>query len=245
MEKIVSALRKQGKLFTMIFTCAYALFMLLYTIGVMSEGGTDIIFGALLFIVAFLGLAGALVYAIATGKDKAAKFIGTAYMAFVAVSAVYGLLSGSRYGTSVSDVMFVFDLLASVCAVAVFAIVIFGTFSDKAGNGNTFEIVKLCCVAGYILFALVARCLEFGVFGQVANEWGYNVPWYQIMNVIANICILPALCFGYILLFTEDTGSSAPAPTEKKEEVKTEEKPAEEPAPEAADAAEETPAEAE
>ena len=76
MDTFLSNLRKPAKLLVMIFAGVYALFQLLYAIGIMSLGGTDLVFGGLLFLLLFIGLVAVLLFSLITRKEKPAKLIG-------------------------------------------------------------------------------------------------------------------------------------------------------------------------
>lgn len=201
MEKIVSILRKPAKMLVLVFVCAYALLKLLYAIGVMANGGVDTIFGGLFFIVCFGGLSAALIIALLKKNEKATKLIGTMYFAYLAFRLVYGLLGGDGYGLAVSEAMWTFDLIAALCGITIFAFTILKTFIQKLEGNKTIEIVTIFVLCGFILFSLLARILEFGVYGQVAKEYNYKYPWYTIVNNIGDIFILGAILFGFILLF--------------------------------------------
>lgn len=218
MDTFISNLRKSAKLFIMIFAGAYALFELLYAIGVMSNGGSDLIFGGLFFLLFFVGLVGILFFALIKKNEKVSKLIGYIFFSFIFLQSLYGLLNGERTGSGISVAMFVFDIFATLCVMAIFCFIILKTFFEKLGNNTIVNIIQLSCLAGFLFFTLVARCLEFGVYGQIAKDWGAKVPWYVIIKIIADIWVLPALMFGYILLFTEESLK------EKTNEVTVEEK---------------------
>ena len=203
MDKLISNLRKPAKLFILIFAGAYALFELLYAIGIMSQGGTDLIFGGLFFLLFFVGLVIILFFALIKKNEKASKMIGYMFFSFIFFKSLYGLLNGELTDSGGSAIMFVFDILATLCVMAIFCFIILKTNIEKWGNNKTINIIQLSCLAGFLFCTLVARSLEFGVYGHFANVWGIAVPWYEIMRIISDILVLPALMFGYILLFTE------------------------------------------
>ncbi|MDY4186954.1 MAG: zinc ribbon domain-containing protein [Candidatus Borkfalkiaceae bacterium] len=203
MNEFISNLRKPAKLFILIFAGAYALFELLYAIGIMSQGGTDLIFGGLFFLLFFVGLVIILFFALIKKNEKVSKMIGYIFFSFIFLQSLYGLLNGKRTDSGVSTAMFVFDILATLFVMANFCFIILKTTIEKLRNNKTINIIQLSCLAGFLFCTLVARSLEFGVYGQFANAWGIAVPWYEIMRIISDILVLPALMFGYILLFME------------------------------------------
>ena len=218
MDTFLSNLRKPAKLLVMIFAGAYALFQLLYAIGIMSQGGTDLVFGGLLFLLLFIGLVGVLLFSLITKKEKPAKLIGYVFFSFIFLQSLFGLLNGVQDDSAVASMIFIFDIFATLCLVAVFALILLKTFSEKLATNKIITIIQLGFAASFLLFTLIARFLEFGVYGEIAKAWDTEIPWYYIMKTISNILVLPALMFGYILLFTKKSN------TEKSNDMPVKEK---------------------
>ena len=211
MDKLVLTLKKPAKLLLLIFVGVYALFELLHAIGIMATGALDGVFGGLFFLVAFGGLVAALIVALIKKNDNAARLVGLAYFGFLAVRTIYGFLNGDIYGTELGQAVLAFDILAALAGVTIFAFVILGAFSDKIKNNKTLDLVALCLLFGYICLSFLARILEFGVFGQFAHDYDYKFPWYVIVGTIADLVLLGAILFGYLLLFVK-TPEAAEAP---------------------------------
>ncbi len=228
MNKIISVLRKPAKWVVIGSIGAYVLMYLLYAIGRMAAGATDTVFGGLFFIICFGALAAALIFAMIKGNAKVSRLLGCILFAYLAIRLVYSLLSGVSYdGGAIAESMFAFDFLATISGLAVFAIVILRAFIEKLEDNKILDIVSIAGVAGFIFFTLLARFLEFGVYGYYNSHYQYyTVPWYWIVETLGQILLLPAILFGYILLFTKDQPAEAKveeAPAESEEEVPVEE----------------------
>ena len=225
MDKIISVLRKPAKWVVIGSIGAYVLMYLLYAIGRMSAGATDAVFGGLFFIICFGALAAALIFAMIKGNAKVSRLLGCILFAYLAIRLVYSLLSGVSYdGGAIAESMFAFDFLATISGLAVFAIVILRAFIEKLEDNKILDIVSIAGVAGFIFFTLLARFLEFGIYGYYNSHYQYyTVPWYWIVETLGQILLLPAILFGYILLFTKESAQQETEATEETEEAPAEE----------------------
>ena len=230
MEKIISALKKPAKLLLLIFVGAYALFEILWAIGRMDAGGGGIIAGGLFFLIIFGGLVAALIVALLKKNEAAARFIGLAFFGFLAFGLIYGLLGGPMWDTALASAVYAFDFIASLAGIAIFAMLVLGLFLPKLKDNKIVDLVSLCALLGFLFFSLLARLMEFGVYGQIVKEyhdWGmnnYHYPWYSIVSNIGEIMLLGAILFGYLMLFVK-----TPAAQEAEAPAQVDEVPADEP----------------
>ena len=207
MEKLILALKKPAKLLLLIFIGAYALFEILYAIGRMDAGDGEggIIAGGLFFLLVFGGLVAALIIALVKKNDVAARFIGLAFFGYLAIRLIYGLM-GWAGDTEIEQASFAFDFLAALCGLSIFAMVILGLFIDKIKENKVVDIVSLCLLLAYILFRLLARFIDFGIYADYNrrySEYGITYPWYAIVGTLSEIFLLGAILFGYLQLFVK------------------------------------------
>ncbi|MBR4801055.1 MAG: hypothetical protein IK048_05270 [Clostridia bacterium] len=224
MDKIIIALKKPARLLLLIFVGAYALFELIYAIGRMDAGGGDAIAGGLFFLIAFCGLAFALIFALIKKNETAARFIGLACFGFLAVSLIYGLLGGAGGDSALDSAVFAFDFMAALAGIAIFAMMILGLFLPKLKENKIIALVSICLLLAFLFFTLLARLLEFGVYGEFNRryrEYGLTYPWYRIVGNLGEIFLLGAILFGYLMLFvkTPEVSEPAEAPAPQEEPV--------------------------
>ena len=223
MDKIISLLRRPARIVIMCSAAAYLLFMFLYSIGRMGGASGDVIAGGILFIIASLSLGGAYIFALVKKNDEAAKVIGAVFLGYIGVNALYGLLYGgnSYPDSAAATASYVFNLIANLCAVAVIGLLVARLFVKGLTSKSVLRTVEFSLVAIYATFRLVAICCSFGSYAFFQREYGFSVPWFDIMHDIADILILPAILIGYVVLFIP----VEPKPVEEKqaEEQKQEE----------------------
>ena len=116
---------------------------------------------------------------------------------------MYGFLGGVGYGSEIGQAVYAFDFLAALSAMAILVIVILKTFIEKLKDNKILDIVCIACLGGYLFFSLLARLLEFGVYGDIPSEY-VKYYWYIIIGNIGDIVLLGVVLFGYILLFTKE-----------------------------------------
>ena len=225
MNKIISVLRKPAKWIVIGSIGAYTLFEILYVIGRMTVGGVDAIFGGLFFMICLGGLAAALIFAMIKGNEKVSKLIGCILFAYLAINLIYKLMSGVSYdGGAIAESIYAFVFLSTISGLAVFAIVILRAFIEKLEDNKILDIVSVAGVVGFIFFSLLACFLEFGIYGYYNSHYQYyTVPWYWIVETLGQILLLPAILFGYILLFTKESAQQETESTEETEDAPTEE----------------------
>ena len=116
-------------------------------------------------------------------------------------------MSGVSYdGGAIAESIYAFVFLSTISGLAVFAIVILRAFIEKLEDNKILDIVSIAGVVGFIFFSLLACFLEFGIYGYYNSHYQYyTVPWYWIVGTLAQVLLLPAILFGYILLFTKET----------------------------------------
>ena len=144
MDKLISALKKPAKLMLLIFVGAYALFELLYAIGRMSVGDGGVIAGGIFFLLAFGGLVAALIVALVKKNDQAARFIGLAFFGYLAIRLIYGLM-GWAGDSAIEEAVFSFDFLATLCGLAIFAMVVLGLFLPKLKDNKVVGLDLFAC----------------------------------------------------------------------------------------------------
>lgn len=215
MDKLISALKKPAKLMLLIFVGAYALFELLYAIGRMAAGDGGVVAGGLFFLFAFCGLVAALIFALVKKNEQAARFIGLAFFGYLAIRLIYGLM-GWAGDSALDQAVFAFDFLATLCGLAIFAMVILGLFLPKLKDNKVIALVSICLLLAFIFFTLIARFLDFGVIAKYNHdykEYGIKYPWYGVVGTLGSIFMLGVILFGYLLLFvkTPETDASVEA----------------------------------
>ena len=224
MDKFFNALKKPSRIIVLVMVGVYAMFELLYDIGTMADGDGGDIAGGLFFMLFFSALVAALFVAILMKKESAAKLIGFACFGYLAMRTIYGLVNIGGWDFEVAQAMVAFDIMAALALIALFALMILGEFIAKLKGNKVIAIVSLCLLGTYIALAFLARLLEFGVYGEVVkmyHDYGmndYHYPWYIIMLNIADIVLLGAVFFGYILLFTNSSSAQPELAAEAVEE---------------------------
>ncbi len=205
MDKLISALKKQAKLLLLIFVGAYALFEFLYAVGRMAAGDGGVVAGGIFFIFAFGGLVAALIVALLKKNEQVARFIGLAFFGYLAIRLIYSLM-GWAGDSALEKAIFSFDFLATLCGLAIFAMVILGLFVPKFKDNKVITLVSLCLLLAFILFTLLARFLDFGVIAKYNHdyqEYGIKYPWYGVVGTLGSIFMLGVILFGYLLLFVK------------------------------------------
>ena len=224
MDKFFNALKKPARIIVLVMVGVYAMFELLYAIGTMADGDGGDIGGGLFFLLFFSALVAALFVAILMKKESAAKLIGFACFGYLAIRTIYSFIGGAIWDSALGEAVFAFDVMAAFSLLAVFVLMILGEFIAKLKGNKVIAIISLCLLGSYIALAFLARLLEFGAYGEVVktyHDYGmndYHYPWYIIMANIADIVLLGAVFFGYILLFTNSSSAQPELAAEAVEE---------------------------
>ena len=192
MEKVIEVLKKPARLIVLICLLAFAGFQSIYMIGVMSNSGGNAgaIVGSLFYLLVLFALVGSFVVAFFLKKDLAMKTIGVLLLGYQVIGEALSIGDSFDFGGAFGTLRLI-ALLSLILSMVIFFL---GLFLDKFKGGMILKILGLAGVATYVLFAFIAWCV---MFGSIPN---YDGAWIMVMYILAQLSILPAVLFGYILL---------------------------------------------
>lgn len=196
-NKLIDFLKKPARLILIIGSFLYLLLFVLIN----TEFGDTFfsVFGGItILITGVVALAVTPVFLLLK-KDNIAKIVFTFLAGYWLISTILSSIGAGNNFEPDGDALFnTASIFTFILGLTLLAAVVLFILSVILKN-NVLRLIAFIVVLAVIAVALLSGIFWLAMYGKYAAEYDYNVPFQQVVNIIANYFILPPLvCIGAI-----------------------------------------------